>query len=191
MPKTTKKNQPNPVGKPNPNPICPVQCTQCGLWMYRIIGKGGDVLWTCDCGCKVTEDVLLSRVAKLLSELIDDVSMIGSGAPLNLLPIATIQPPLSESDKLLDCFEFDEAKVKKFLPYISDSAHTYKAKTVNEADAIAQYLSVIFGMTVDRIQTGDGIFRLMLRNDKSVSIYDNDRDPSIEERMRLWRTQSR
>lgn len=196
MPKTTKAKQPDSADRPNINPICPVECAHCGAWMERISGKK-DSLWTCDCGGQIAEDILLRRVSKLLYDLIDDISMVGTVIPLNLSPIATMQAPLAGPDMSLDYFEFDRVKVKNLLLDISDCAHALKdiqdsdlkVKTEKEytlaANAMAQHLSVIFCVTVDRIQATDGLFRIILKNEQKLGFDDNGRDPAIEEKIRL------
>lgn len=180
MPKTIKTKQPESADELSSNPVCPVECAHCGAWMKRVSGKSRKTLWTCDCGRQITEDALQSCTAWLLYNLIDDICMVGTGAPLNLLPIATMQAPLAEPDKLLDYFEFDRAKLKKYLLSISASSYkdiqdkNVKAATAREfdayTDAITQHLPVILGVIVNKIQIGNGLVRLILKNEQVLQI---------------------
>lgn len=181
MLKTTKTKQMDSVDIPDTNPVCLVQCARCGAWMKRISDKRRKALWTCGCYCQISEEKLQKYVPMLLYILTDDHGRISPGVPPKLLKMATMQRTLAEPDKELDCFEFDRVKVKKLLirnmsnsDDIQDKDMKARARAAEkyslDADTITQQLSAVFYVAVDKIQVGDDLVRLVLKNGRMIEM---------------------
>lgn len=170
---------------------CTVECAVCGEKMNRRHDsrrKKSKDLWTCqnpDCKKIINMDdaVLHGEIITILNRLIDDPSLIEPGS------IPTTDPPLEvrrlthEVDRELDSFEFDKGKTQKTIfalaseKYRNIDDRQHKAYIVRaefeKSELLSSLLSDIFKRTVLKVLLGDGVVRLILKNNQIIGKEDD------------------
>jgi len=160
-------------------PSCPVECAFCGTkinYDHDLRRESQKTLQTCqnpDCKQLVSIDdaAIHAEVIAILTRIIDEPSLIKPRS----LPYTSSSPKAKCQS---DCFEFDTPNVKQTFFMLAAPKYKnidnlkIKARVLREefdkAELLSSILSETFNRTVMKIQLGDGIVRLILKNGQII-----------------------
>jgi hypothetical protein len=166
-------------------PPCPVECALCGAEMKRRRGTRGNLpheIWTCqspDCHAilGVGEDALPTDITALLNRLITNPGLVDTDAP----PTADspeVRRLANEADRELDSFAFDKDRAKQSLfalaaeRYKNIDSRPHQGRIVRavfeKSKPLSSFSPELFKRTVLKIQLGEGVTRLILKNHQAI-----------------------
>jgi hypothetical protein len=182
-------------------PSCPVECALCGAVMKRRRGVRHNVpheVWTCqnpDCHAIIgmEDDALQNQLAELLNRLTADPGLVDTEAPRTAEP-PEIRRMANETDRELDAFAFDKDKATQAIFTLASERYNhidsrpFQGRVIIAAfedsklspEPLSLFNPGLFKRTVLKIQLGEGITRLILKNhqtiERSVPSADSDHD---------------
>jgi len=177
---------------------CPVECALCGAKMVRRHDsrrKDAQDVWTCqnpDCHSiiKISDDHLHGRITELLNRLIADPGIIqaDTAPPEPGMDVRRLQ---NEVNRELDSFEFDRDKAKAAIfalavekyRHIDPDPHAgqilraaFEDSKLLQSEPLSSFSPELFKKTVQKIQLGEGVLRLILKNNQNIEGSNNHAD---------------
>jgi hypothetical protein len=166
-------------------PPCPVECALCGAPMKRRRGTRGNMpheIWTCqnpDCHAiiGIEDDALQPRITELLNRLIADPASVDADAS----PTADspeVRRLANDADRELDAFAFDKERAKQAVFALAAERYRYidsrpyqgniVRAEIRQSEPLSFFNPGLFKRTVLKIQLGDGLTRLILKNEQAI-----------------------
>lgn len=184
------KNYKQIKSEPTFRPACPVECALCGAKMSRRHDrrrKKFREVWTCqnpDCHAIIgmEDDALQTHITELLNRLIADPGLIDTEAPRTAEP-PEIRRMANEAERELDAFAFDRDKAKQAIfalateKYNHIDSRPYQGRVVraefedsklSSSELLSFFNPGLFKRTVLKILLGEGVTRLILKNQQPI-----------------------